>query len=162
MDVRPPRRLCLWELPQTASMLGSMGHSKTRVSRSYRTSTLPVLCIRYRGLFSFTCVAVLTVVQNTFNVSLGIVELQIQDPQYVAEIAINQLLTFSACDRCPSTADSANPWNVACSNDITLNSRLSVFSDWRGKKGADGAGLWHLMSGCPTGTEVGIAWLATL
>ncbi|CAL1697050.1 unnamed protein product [Somion occarium] len=82
--------------------------------------------------------------KNTFNVSLGIVELQIQDPQ------------------CPSTADSANPWNVACSNDITLNSRLSVFSDWRGKKGADGAGLWHLMSGCPTGTEVGIAWLATL
>lgn len=45
---------------------------------------------------------------------------------------------------------------------MTLNDRLSLFSDWRGKKGNDGAGLWHLMSGCPTGSEVGIAWLATL
>lgn len=64
--------------------------------------------------------------------------------------------------RCPNSADPANPWNVACTGSITLNDRLSIFSDWRGKKGADGAGLWHLMSGCPTGTEVGIAWLATL
>ncbi|KAH8101428.1 Metallo-peptidase family M12-domain-containing protein [Cristinia sonorae] len=82
--------------------------------------------------------------KTTFNVSLGIVELEVHDPQ------------------CPSAPDSATPWNRACSDTITLNDRLSMFSDWRGKKGDDGAGLWHLMSGCPTGTEVGIAWLATL
>ena len=64
--------------------------------------------------------------------------------------------------RCPSSAPADTPWNVACSESITLNNRLSIFSDWRGKKGDDGAGLWHLMSGCPTGSEVGIAWLATL
>ena len=64
--------------------------------------------------------------------------------------------------RCPSTADPAIPWNVDCNSSVTLNDRLSLFSGWRGQKGDDGAGLWHLMSGCPTGTEVGIAWLATL
>ncbi|KAI0960895.1 hypothetical protein AcV7_000147 [Taiwanofungus camphoratus] len=82
--------------------------------------------------------------KSTFNVSLGIIELQVQDPS------------------CPNTADPSVPWNVDCSSNVTLNDRLSMFSGWRGSKGDDGAGLWHLMSGCPTGTEVGIAWLATL
>ncbi|KAI0668683.1 Metallo-peptidase family M12B Reprolysin-like-domain-containing protein [Trametes maxima] len=82
--------------------------------------------------------------KTTFNVSLGIIELQVHDAQ------------------CPSTADPAAPWNVACSDSVTLNDRLSIFSQWRGDKGDDSAGLWHLMSGCPTGSEVGIAWLMTL
>ncbi|KAI0757575.1 Metallo-peptidase family M12-domain-containing protein [Daedaleopsis nitida] len=82
--------------------------------------------------------------KTTFQVSLGIIELQIRDPT------------------CPTTQPTDFPWNVPCQEDITLNDRLSMFSDWRGKKGNDGAGLWHLMSGCPTGSEVGIAWLATL
>ncbi|TFK91513.1 hypothetical protein K466DRAFT_541493 [Polyporus arcularius HHB13444] len=82
--------------------------------------------------------------KTTFQVSLGIVELQVHEPE------------------CPSSATSDAPWNVACSEDVTLNDRLSIFSQWRGNKGDDGAGLWHLMSGCPTGSEVGIAWLATL
>ncbi|KDQ54963.1 hypothetical protein JAAARDRAFT_38078 [Jaapia argillacea MUCL 33604] len=81
--------------------------------------------------------------KSSFNVSLGIIELQVHD------------------GTCPATADPVTPWNVGCGN-VTLNDRLSLFSDWRGKKGNDGAGLWHLMSGCPTGTEVGIAWLGTL
>ncbi|KAF4572473.1 hypothetical protein EYR36_006978 [Pleurotus pulmonarius] len=81
--------------------------------------------------------------KSSFNVSLGIIELQIQDPT------------------CPTTPDASIPWNVDCST-VTLNDRLSLFSAWRGAKGDDGVGLWHLMSGCPTGTEVGIAWLATL
>lgn len=63
--------------------------------------------------------------------------------------------------RCPTVADSARPWNIPCSG-AELDARLSLFSQWRGAKGDDGVGLWHLMSGCPTGSEVGIAWLATL
>ena len=63
--------------------------------------------------------------------------------------------------RCPSQPDPTLPWNIPCSS-ATLDDRLSIFSQWRGQKGQDGAGLWHLMSGCPSGTEVGIAWLATL
>ncbi|KAF7367419.1 Zinc metalloprotease [Mycena sanguinolenta] len=81
--------------------------------------------------------------KTTFNVSLGIVELQIQD------------------ETCPNPVNASFPWNTDC-NTVSLNDRLSLFSQWRGDKGSDGAGLWHLMSGCPTGSEVGIAWLATL
>jgi Metallo-peptidase family M12B Reprolysin-like len=65
--------------------------------------------------------------------------------------------------RCPIVADPTAPWNVNCSTpNVDLNARLSLFSQWRGEKGQDGAGLWHLMSNCPTGPEVGIAWLGTL
>ena len=81
--------------------------------------------------------------RNTFRVSLGIVELQVMKPN------------------CPTAADPAVPWNVDC-GDVTLNDRLSLFSQWRGNKGSDGTGLWHLLSRCTTGSEVGIAWLATL
>ncbi|KAH9949455.1 Metallo-peptidase family M12-domain-containing protein [Amylocystis lapponica] len=82
--------------------------------------------------------------KSTFNVSLGIIELQVQDTS------------------CPNPVDQSAPWNVPCSPNVTLNDRLSMFSAWRGNKGNDGAGLWHLMSGCPSGSEVGVAWLATL
>ncbi|KAF8213764.1 Metallo-peptidase family M12-domain-containing protein [Mycena galopus ATCC 62051] len=82
--------------------------------------------------------------KTTFNVSLGIVELQIQD------------------EVCPNPVNTSFPWNTNCTADVTLNDRLSLFSQWRGDKSPDAAGLWHLMSGCPTGSEVGIAWLATL
>ncbi|KAG8935926.1 hypothetical protein FRC02_005681 [Tulasnella sp. 418] len=82
--------------------------------------------------------------KKTFNVSLGIVQLAVQEPE------------------CP-TANPNPPWNTPCTSPATLNDRLSLFSQWRGDKGAsDGAGLWHLMSGCPTGTEVGVAWLGQL
>ncbi|KAF9263096.1 hypothetical protein L218DRAFT_928310 [Marasmius fiardii PR-910] len=81
--------------------------------------------------------------KTTFNVSLGIVELQVQSPD------------------CPAQADPNLPWNVNCEG-AELDNRLSTFSQWRGNKGNDSIGLWHLMSGCPTGSEVGIAWLATL
>ncbi|KAH9982188.1 Metallo-peptidase family M12-domain-containing protein [Lactifluus volemus] len=83
--------------------------------------------------------------KNSFNISLGIVELRIQN------------------STCPTVADPTAPWNVNCSTpNVDLNARLSLFSQWRGQKGQDGAGLWHLMSNCPTGSEVGIAWLGTL
>lgn len=81
--------------------------------------------------------------KNTFKVSLGIVELQIMD------------------SNCPSSTDPAVPWNIDCGS-VTLSDRLSLFSQWRGNKGMDGTGLWHLLSTCTTGSEVGIAWLATL
>ncbi|KAJ3709459.1 Metallo-peptidase family M12-domain-containing protein [Lentinula raphanica] len=68
--------------------------------------------------------------KSTFNVSLGIVEVQVQN------------------ETCPTTADSDIPWNVDCTN-VDLNDRLSLFSEWRGQRGNDSIGLWHLMSGCP-------------
>ncbi|KAF8887708.1 Metallo-peptidase family M12-domain-containing protein [Infundibulicybe gibba] len=84
-----------------------------------------------------------TLYKSSFNISLGIIEVQIQSPN------------------CPATADPAIPWNTNCSA-ATLEARLSQFSQWRGAKGSDNVGLWHLMSDCPTGQEVGIAWLGSL
>lgn len=46
---------------------------------------------------------------------------------------------------------------------MDLNTRLSIFSQWRGNKGGgDGAGLWHLLTACKTASEVGVAWLGQL
>lgn len=83
---------------------------------------------------------------KTFNISLGLVELNIQGAN------------------CPAQTTMDAPWNVGCvgsgPHGLDLNQRLSVFSQWRGAKGGgDGAGLWHLMTDCPAGEEVGVAWL---
>ncbi|WVR06758.1 hypothetical protein IAU60_003793 [Kwoniella sp. DSM 27419] len=82
--------------------------------------------------------------KSTFSISLGIIELQVRNAS------------------CPSTTIDGEAWNVNCNQNLTLDRRLSLFSEWRGDKGDDGAGLWHLMSACPTDTEVGVAWLGTL
>jgi len=86
---------------------------------------------------------------NTFNVSIGVVEMMVMDSS------------------CPTSLDQDYPWNLPCqatSNiGINLNDRLSAFSLWRGwKGGSDGAGLWHLLTACQTGSEVGVAWLSQL
>ncbi|SCV71700.1 BQ2448_3288 [Microbotryum intermedium] len=93
-----------------------------------------------------------TLYQTSFNVSLGIVELNVQS---------------GSCPTATAQVDSSNPWNVGCPEGggpgLELNDRLSVFSQWRSNKGGgDGAGLWHLLSNCSTGSEVGVAWLGQL
>ena len=74
--------------------------------------------------------------QEAFNVSVGVVILNVQDAT------------------CPSTVNSSVPWNVGCgesSDSLSLNDRLSIFSQWRGDiEGPDGAGLWTLMTNCST------------
>ncbi|KAJ1949409.1 hypothetical protein FBU59_001157, partial [Linderina macrospora] len=82
--------------------------------------------------------------ERQLNVALGLIELQIEDLA------------------CPTTVDSKKAWNRACSDPYTIDKRLSDFSSWRGSKGKDGTGLWHLMTNCPTGTEVGLAWVGTI
>lgn len=89
--------------------------------------------------------------QSTFNVSLGIIELDVQT---------------GACPTTTAEVDQSVPWNVGCEEGggpgVNLNERLSIFSEWRGNKGADGAGLWHLLTNCSTQNEVGVAWLGQL
>ncbi|CAO3591310.1 unnamed protein product [Absidia cylindrospora] len=63
---------------------------------------------------------------------------------------------------CPTTIDRNNPWNRGCSDNYVMSTRLSDFSRWRGNIGKDGAGLWHLMTNCPTGAELGVAWTKAL
>ncbi|GAA5970946.1 hypothetical protein JCM8115_005507 [Rhodotorula mucilaginosa] len=94
--------------------------------------------------------------QRSFNISLGIVELVVMN---------------ASCPTTSAQVDQANAWNVPCQSSsggggnigVDLNTRLSIFSQWRGNKGGgDGAGLWHLLTACKTASEVGVAWLGQL
>ncbi|KAI7858760.1 Metallo-peptidase family M12-domain-containing protein, partial [Circinella umbellata] len=84
------------------------------------------------------------VYERTFNISLGLIYIQMSQP---------------GCPRHPKPQQN---WNQECSSFYTINDRLSDFSLWRGKRGDDGAALWHLMTKCSTGVKVGIAWLSQL
>lgn len=81
--------------------------------------------------------------ESTFDITLGIRNLTIS-PQ-----------------ACPSTASSDAPWNVACSDSVTITDRLNLFSAWRGQH-EDSNAYWTLMSTCGTGSAVGLAWLGQL
>jgi len=80
---------------------------------------------------------------QTFKITLGIIELTVMD---------------STCTKNGANMD----WNVACETKTSLDTRLGYFSQWRGAKGDDGAGLWHLMTACTSDTEVGVAWLGAI
>lgn len=80
--------------------------------------------------------------EDSFNVSIGLRNLTINEAS------------------CPSTATAATPWNIGCdSGNITW--RLNEFSKWRGDN-ADSNAYWTLMTGCPTGGEVGVSWMGRL
>ncbi|KAI9738483.1 MAG: hypothetical protein M1818_005380 [Claussenomyces sp. TS43310] len=78
--------------------------------------------------------------ENSFNITLGLQNLTISDAA------------------CPANASSSAPWNVACSDDITIQDRLNLFSAWRGGRNDTNA-YWTLLSTCPTEAAVGLAWL---
>lgn len=78
--------------------------------------------------------------ESTFNISLGIQNLTTQEAE------------------CPGTAPASVPWNVACSDSVTLSDRLNLFSSWRGQF-QDNNAYWTLLSTCNTDSAVGLAWL---
>lgn len=78
--------------------------------------------------------------ESAFNITLGIQNLTISDAN------------------CPATAQTSAPWNVGCSNSVTIQDRLSLFSAWRGERNDTNA-YWTLLSTCNTGSAVGLAWL---
>ncbi|KAI8987454.1 Metallo-peptidase family M12-domain-containing protein [Mycotypha africana] len=82
--------------------------------------------------------------EETFNISLGLMNITLMN------------------SNCPSEVDSSVPWNRACQANYSIGDRLSDFSLWRSNRSNDGAGLWHLMTKCATGVEVGLAWLNQL
>ncbi|KAI8338854.1 Metallo-peptidase family M12-domain-containing protein [Chlamydoabsidia padenii] len=82
--------------------------------------------------------------ERQFNIQLGLVNITIMD------------------ESCPSTPVSNYAWNRDCSDTYTLDNRLSDFSRWRGTMSDDGIALWHLLTNCATGVEVGIAWVGQL
>jgi len=80
------------------------------------------------------------VYENTFNITLGLQNITILNPD------------------CPSTATEAVPWNVVCGDGVTITNRLSKFSEWRGRS-QDTNAFWTLLTTCNTDNAVGLAWL---
>jgi hypothetical protein len=78
--------------------------------------------------------------ESTFNISLGLANLVIQPAN------------------CPTTPQQATPWNQGCIDSVDIQKRLTLFSTWRGQQN-DQYSHWTLLSTCPTGTAVGLAWL---
>jgi len=80
--------------------------------------------------------------QSTFNITLGLRNLTVSDRE------------------CPGTPSQQAPWNVDCSGG-SITDRLNLFSAWRGSRNDQNA-YWSLFTNCPTGAEVGLAWLGQL
>lgn len=78
--------------------------------------------------------------EASFNITLGLQNLTISDAA------------------CPATAPASAPWNVGCSDAVTIQDRLNLFSGWRGQRNDNNA-YWTLLSTCATGNAVGLAWL---
>jgi len=78
--------------------------------------------------------------ENAFNISLGLQNLTVSDPN------------------CPGSQQAATPWNQNCPSGLTITDRLNLFSGWRGNLGDDNS-HWTLLTNCPTGPAVGLAWL---
>lgn len=83
------------------------------------------------------------VYESTFNISLGIQHLVIQN---------------NSCPTDPSTTPT--PWNAGCS--LSITDRLNLFSKWRGESANDTNAFWMLLSTCATDSAVGLAWLGQL
>ncbi|KAL2801806.1 Metallo-peptidase family M12-domain-containing protein [Aspergillus granulosus] len=84
------------------------------------------------------------VFENTFNIALAVGNLTIEE------------------EDCPTSPSSDLPWNVGCSGGLDLNWRLQQFTSWRATNGGSDNAYWTLLSGCPTGTEVGVSWVGEL
>lgn len=78
--------------------------------------------------------------EDSFNITLGLANLTISDPD------------------CPATPAASAPWNQGCSDSVDIQDRLNLFSAWRGEHG-DSNAYWTLLSNCATGSAVGLAWL---
>ncbi|KAL8915089.1 MAG: hypothetical protein Q9171_000392 [Xanthocarpia ochracea] len=81
--------------------------------------------------------------ERTFSITLGLAN-----------------LTISKKD-CPTTPPADTPWNVGCTGGTSITDRLNMFSQWRGERNDTNA-YWTLLTSCPTGSEVGLAWLGQL
>ncbi|KAF2762191.1 hypothetical protein EJ05DRAFT_200296 [Pseudovirgaria hyperparasitica] len=76
--------------------------------------------------------------ERTFNITLG----------------LKSITSSPAC----SSSSGSPAWNVPCSQNINIEQRLNLFSQWRGEQ-SDNNSHWTLLSTCATDSAVGLAWL---
>ncbi|KAI8373155.1 Metallo-peptidase family M12-domain-containing protein [Radiomyces spectabilis] len=82
--------------------------------------------------------------ERTFNIQIALVNITVMSQS------------------CPEDPLAGPLWNRACSPNYSIKDRLSDFSLWRSYVTERDAGLWHLMTNCPMGLDIGIAWLKQL
>lgn len=92
---------------------------------------------------------------------------QVNTASQLYETAFNielRVRNITITDRnCPtdSSNDNGLAWNRACGSDLDIGGRLNVFSTW--KAGFDDrTAAWSLMTTCPSGATVGIAWIRSV
>ncbi|KAF2404899.1 zincin [Trichodelitschia bisporula] len=79
--------------------------------------------------------------ERTFNISLGLANLIVSNA------------------KCPASAPDSARWNQPCAaTGVDIQERLNLFSAWRGTQ-QDNYSHWTLLTNCPTGSAVGLAWL---
>ncbi|GAO14219.1 hypothetical protein UVI_02001480 [Ustilaginoidea virens] len=84
---------------------------------------------------------------------------EIYERTFKISLAIKNLTVI---DRgCTGTAPASTPWNVKCSDNVTINDRLNSFSKWRGESRDENA-YWTLFTTCASQTAVGLAWRGML
>ncbi|KAJ4138556.1 hypothetical protein NW768_002399 [Fusarium equiseti] len=83
------------------------------------------------------------VYEDTFNIALAIQNLTMSDPS------------------CPADAPSSMPWNLPCTANVDINTRLNLFTRWRNRM-RDNNAVWSLLTACRSGSTVGIAWIGSL
>ncbi|KAF7556413.1 hypothetical protein G7Z17_g1476 [Cylindrodendrum hubeiense] len=82
--------------------------------------------------------------EQSFNISLRVRNLTISDAA------------------CPTQQTAEAPWNGDCSSGLSTSDRLGVFSQWRSEIDDSENAVWTLLTGCNSGSTVGIAWMGTL
>lgn len=82
------------------------------------------------------------VFEEAFNISLGLKNLTIMHPN------------------CTGTLQSATPWNQVCSSNLRISDRLNLFTTWRNSL-QDSNSHWTLLTSCPDGSAVGLAWVGS-
>lgn len=83
------------------------------------------------------------VYEDTFNIALAIQNLTMADPS------------------CPSDTPRSMPWNLPCTANVDISSRLNLFTRWRSRL-QDNNAVWSLLTSCQSGSTVGIAWIGSL
>ncbi|KAK2589987.1 hypothetical protein QQS21_012329 [Conoideocrella luteorostrata] len=84
---------------------------------------------------------------------------EIYESTFKVSLAIKNLTVIDRV--CTGTTPANTPWNVKCSDDVTINDRLNTFSKWRGESKDENA-YWTLFTTCATQTAVGLAWRGML
>lgn len=112
------------------STYGGTEQARTQILTNWNRCVLPG-SLHFENSPASTSRSITALYRSTFNVSLGIIELNVMN---------------ETCPSSSAASSSSTAWNTPCSDSITLNDRLSLFSEWRGRAGNGNAGLYHLMT----------------